>query len=87
MAFSYRQVGLDFHQLRPRSLLTDEDAQEIRSADKDLRPLWPPFLLAQEVGKGLERGALLLRQMSELQVKTIAYPEVCSDYRKKFESH
>ena len=38
-----------------------ENAQEIRSADQNLRHLRAAFYLAQGLGQGLGRGALLFR--------------------------
>jgi len=37
-----------------------KDAQEIRSSEKDMRHMRPTICLAQEMGKGLGRGPLLL---------------------------
>ena len=40
--------------------ISDGDATQIRLAAEDLRDLWAAFHMAQEMGKGLGRGALLL---------------------------
>lgn len=41
--------------------------EEIGASFKDLRDLRATLHLAQEVGKGLERGQILFRQMSWLE--------------------
>lgn len=40
-----------------------EDAPQIRLATKDLRHLRTAFRMAQEMGQGLERGAVLQRSL------------------------
>jgi hypothetical protein len=42
-----------------------KDASKIRSSPENLRHLWPPIHVAQEMGKGLGRSALLLRSLQK----------------------
>jgi hypothetical protein len=62
----------------PPSAHAQDDPQS-RPAHQDLRHLWPPIHMAQEMGKSLGRGALLLRplpQRAPARTQVMAQPFV-----------
>jgi hypothetical protein len=62
-----------------------EAAQEIRSSDQNLRNLRVAIRMAQEVGKGLGRGEILLGSLPQRKEQSLSFkatPSVASDFQE-----